>query len=339
MRIGIVGLGFMGKMHLANWSRCEGAQVTAICEQNPEALKDINKPVGNIAGRPAAIDVGQLHLYQNLTEMLRSERLEAVSITLPTHLHADTSIQAMEAGVHVLCEKPMALTITDCERMVEAARRTNRHLMIGHCIRFWPEYVKTKELIDSGQYGSLLSASFQRLGAAPTWGQNNWLMDARCSGGMVLDLHIHDTDFVQYLFGTPKAVNSCATLQDSTIRHLQTQYDYGDGRAICAEGSWLAAPSFGFQMSFTIMLQRATLVYDGTRQPAFRVCPTDGQAYSPPVGEDDAYAREIAYFASLIQGKNTPQVLTPEQSKESVRIIVAERRSALEGRKIRMEDI
>jgi predicted dehydrogenase len=121
--------------------------------------------------------------------------------------------------------------------------------------------------------------------------------------------------------------------------HLHTQYDYGDGRAIIAEGSWAAAPSFGFQMSFNIMLEKATLVYDCTRQPAFRVCPAEGEAFSPQVADGDGYAREIAYFVALIQGKNPDVVLTPNQSKESVRIVQAERRSALEGKKIQIENM
>ena len=333
MRIGIAGFGFMGRMHLGNWSKC-GGHVTAICEQNPDATKDIDKPVGNIEGLPKTVDFSQLRMYGDFGEMLRAERLDAVSITLPTHLHAACSIQALEAGVHVLCEKPMALTVEQCDRMIAAARSSGRHLMIGHCIRFWPDYVKAKELIDSGRYGRVVSATFQRLGAAPTWSRDNWQMDDRRSGGMVFDLHIHDTDFVQYLFGMPRAVCSHATVQGQNILHIQTHYDYGDRRAITAEGSWAASPSFGFEMSFNIMLEKATLVYDCTRQPAFRVCPADGEAFTPQIAPGDGYTHEIAYFAALIQGQNVTEVQTPSQSKDSVRIIDAEQRSAREGRKI-----
>jgi len=337
MRIAVVGFGFMGRMHFANWSRCEGIEIAAICEQNPDILNHLDKPVGNIDGLPDAIDLSQIKRYTDLSEMLASERLDAVSITLPTHLHAASSIQALDAGVHVLCEKPMALTLDECDRMIAAAGRSGKHLMIGHCIRFWPEYVKARELIDSGQYGDVLAASFRRLTAAPTWSSDNWLADDRRSGGMPLDLHIHDTDFIHYLFGLPAAVCSHAALKDGGIAHIQTHYDYGDNRAIGAEASWLATPSFGFQMGFEIMLEQATLVYDCTRQPAFRLCPADGQPFTPPTADGDGYAQEIAYFTALIQGKTTAQVLTPAQSRDSVRLIEAERRSAAEGRRIEIQ--
>ncbi len=334
MRIGIVGFGFMGRMHFANWSRCEGVSVASICDRNPDVLKDPDKPIGNIDGSASSVDLSQLHIYSDPAEMLQSERLDAVSVTLPTHLHAAVSIRAFEAGVHVLCEKPMALTTAECDAMIAASRSSGKHLMIGHCIRFWPEYVMAKEIIDSGRYGRVLAATFQRLSAAPTWSGGNWLMDDRRSGGMVLDLRIHDSDYVQYVFGMPDAVCSHATVQGQNIVHIQTHYDFGGRQAICAEGSWAASPSFGFEMSFNIMLERAALVYDCTRQPAFRICPAEGKAFTPPVAAGDGYAREISYFTALIQGKNKTEVLTPAQSKDSVRLIEAERRSALEGRKI-----
>lgn len=336
MQIGIVGLGFMGRMHLANWNRCQGAQVVAICEKNAAVLNDLDKPVGNIEGAQQAIDLSTVHLYSDLDQMLQSERLDAVSIALPTYLHADSSIKALDAGVHVLCEKPMAPTLEQCDAMIAAAQRNGRQLMIGHCIRFWPEYVKAKELIDSGQYGQVLSASFQRLTAAPTWSSDNWLMDGRLSGGMPLDLHIHDTDFIHYLFGIPAAVCSAATVRDEAVVHIHTHYDYGDKRAITAEASWLPTPSFGFEMSFNIMLERATLVFDCTREPMFRLCPAEGAPFSPPVDDGDGYAHEIAYFADLIQGKAAREVLTPLQSRESVRIVAAEQCSALEGRNVQI---
>ena len=334
MRIGIVGLGFMGRVHLANWSRCQGVQVAAICEKNATVLKDMNKPVGNIGGSATAVDLTRLHTYSDPVEMLRREQLDAVSIALPTHLHAATSIQALQAGVPVLCEKPMALTIEQCRSMIAAARQSGKYLMIGHCIRFWPEYATAKKIIDDGQYGKVVSAAFRRISTAPTWCQDNWLVDRQRSGGMVLDLHIHDTDFVHYLFGMPKAVCSHAAVRHNSIMHIHTQYDFGDSRAITAEGSWLAAPSFGFEMSFNIMLEQATLVYDCTRNPTFRLYPDEGESFTPEIAPGDGYGHEIAHFAAKIQGKQPPEVLTPEQSMDSVQIIQAEQQSAVEGRRV-----
>ena len=337
LRIGVVGFGFMGRMHFGNWSKLSDATVVAVCDGNPDILKDADTAVGNIEGLPENIDFSQIHFYTDYEQMLQSEQLDAVSITLPTHLHKAFSIMALEAGVHVLCEKPMALTLDECDEMIAAADAADRELMVGHCIRFWPEYAKTKEIIDSGQYGRVLAATFRRLGAAPTWSSNNWMMDDTRSGGMALDLHIHDTDFIHYVFGLPKVVCSHGMATGNNIRYIHTQYDYGNESTIIAEGSWLMSPSFGFEMSFNIALEKVTIVYDCTREPAFKVCPTDGDVFTPEVEAGDGYLLEIVHFAEKIQGKKTAEVINATQSKESIRIVEAEQKSVLENRKIELE--
>jgi predicted dehydrogenase len=269
--------------------------------------------------------------------MLQSERLDAVSITLPTHLHKDFSIKALQAGMRVLCEKPMALTLSDCDEMIAVSKVAERTLMIGHCIRFWPEYAKTKEIIDSGQYGRVLSATFRRFSQPPVWSSDNWMMDDARSGGMVLDLHIHDTDYIHYVFGIPKAVRSSGLTDTTGIRHIQTRYDYGDDSVITAEGSWLMSKSFGFEMSFTIALEKATIVYDCTRDPAFKICPAEGDAFTPKIEAGDGYLLEIEHFAEKIQGRQLAEVISPDQSRKSIQIIQAEQQSVLENRTVELE--
>lgn len=334
MRIGIIGCGFMGRMHLANWNRCPGAEVTAVCEQNLQVLKTINDPIGNIDGAAQVIDVSRIRLYTELGQMLKTERLDAVSITLPTYLHADASIQCLNAGVHVLCEKPMALDSHQSEGMIAAARASKKHLIIAHCIRFWPEYAAARQIIESGQYGRVVSAMFNRISTAPQWSSGGWLADPDHSGGMMLDLHIHDTDFILYLFGMPRTVCSCAGRSNRRITHIHTHYDYGDERVIVAEGSWAAARTFPFQMSFTIMLERATVVYNCNANPTLSVYVGEGRPFSPAVDAGDGYMHEIAWFAALLGGKNVRPVTSAEQSCDSVRLIEAERVSASEQRRI-----
>ncbi len=336
LRIGIVGFGFMGKMHFGNWSKLPGVTVAAICDGNPDVLKDADQAVGNIEGLPECIDFSQIHFYNDFEEMLKAEQLDAVSITLPSYLHKDFSIMALKAGVHVLCEKPMALVLADCDEMIAAAKAADRELMVAHCIRFWPEYVKTKEIIDSGQYGEVLSAVFRRLSTAPIWSSDNWMMDQGCSGGMVLDLHIHDTDYIHYVFGVPKSVCSHAAVAEGRASHIQTQYDYENGTMISAEGSWMMSPSFGFEMSFNVVLEKATIVYNPAQKPAFRVCPAEGKDLIPDIQAGDGYFQEISHFADKIQGKEVAEVITQAQSKKSIQIAQAELTSALEGRKIEL---
>jgi predicted dehydrogenase len=335
LRIGIAGFGFMGRMHFGRWKMRKDAQVVAICDANPNIREDTKRAVGNIQGAEGEIDFTGLAVYQDFDEMLAQAKPDAISLTLPTYLHAEYSEKALSRGVHVLCEKPMALNVADCDRMIEAARRSGQVLQIGHCVRFWPEYAKAKEIVDSGKYGRVVAATFQRLGAPPGWSVDNWFVDEKRSGGVALDLHIHDTDYVQYLFGMPRGVCSHgAKGAAGQLIHIVTEYEYGEDKLVVAEGGWGMTTAFGFEMSFNLVLEKATIVYDLTRTPMLRVCPAEGKESTPPVVDGDGYLHEIEHFAKVVRGEPVPEVLTLEQSRNSVRIVEAEKKSIVRRERI-----
>jgi predicted dehydrogenase len=321
LKVGIVGFGFMGQTHYKCWKKVEGVKVVAICDVNPNIEEDTKRAVGNIGDGQEEVDFRSLNVYADFDKMLSEEKLDAVSITLPTYLHPDTSIKALAAGVNVMCEKPMALTSKDCEGMITEAKRSGKILQIGHCVRFWPEYAKAKEIIDSGEYGKVIAGTFQRLGSAPTWSIDNWFLDEQRSGGVALDLH--------------KAVCSVGAKDPGGgLLHISTQYLYDNDTAITAEGGWAMMPAFGFEMSFNIVLEKATLVYDLTRDPAFRVCPAEGEAFTPEVEKSDGWFLQIAHFVKAISGEKVEEITTLEQSMNSVKIVEAEKESASKGQKI-----
>ena len=335
LRIGIAGFGFMGRMHYKCYKAIKDVEVVAVCDMNPNIVRDAQKAVGNVGETEDGMGLGRLQLYSDFERMLKQVKLDAVSITLPTYLHADFSIKALQAGLNVLCEKPMALNVSDCQRMIAEANRSGKVLQIGHCVRFWPEYAKAKEIVDSGKYGKVIAATFQRLAAVPAWGSENWLMDEKRSGGVALDLHIHDTDFVQYLFAMPRAVSSFGAKSTSgQLFHIVTQYHYEDDKVVIAEGSWAMMPSFGFEMSFNIALKKATIVYDLTREPTFKVCSAEGRPFTPQVEKGDGWLLEITHFAKAISGQKVKPVTTLEQSLNSVKIVEAEKESIRKGQKI-----
>ena len=168
LRVGIVGLGFMGRMHLRCWKARNDASVVAVCDADPQLRENAGKAVGNIAGAEG-VDFTGIEWFSDFDAMADKMDLDAISLTLPTYLHLEFTQRALSRGLHVLCEKPMALTVADCERMMQAAQRSGKVLQIGHCVRFWPEYAKAKEIVDSGRYGKVVAATFQRLGSPPGW--------------------------------------------------------------------------------------------------------------------------------------------------------------------------
>lgn len=335
LKIGIIGFGMMGRMHFRCWKNTKGAKLVALCDPDQKKFAKTSGAIGNVAGADAPSDLTGIECFSDLGKMLKAIRLDGVSICTPTYLHPKHTIQCLRAGVNVLCEKPMALTAAACRPMIAAARRARKVLQIGQCIRFWPEYVWTRETIMSGRYGKVLAATFQRLSGTPSWSWQNWILDPARGGAAALDLHIHDADFVHYLFGRPRAVFSRAAKGPySDYDHIVTQYLYRDRKPVTAEGGWIMAPKFGFQMSFQVVLEKATVVYDSSRTPAFKLCTRDGKMQTPIVLPGDGYSREIAYFVDSMSGKKHPVITTPEQSCESVRIVEAEKKSARAGRAV-----
>ena len=166
---------------------------------------------GNFGPPGEQVDLTGIAAYANLDDLLRDPQVDLVDISLPTSLHADMAIRALEAGKHVLCEKPMALRLADCERMVAAAKKANRLLMIGHVLPFFPEYDWALKMIRSGEYGRVRGGAFRRVIADPTWIKNFWSPDH--IGGPMLDLHVHDAHFIRLLFGMPQEVTTSAACE------------------------------------------------------------------------------------------------------------------------------
>jgi len=338
IRVGIVGFGFMGRMHYGNWKKMKGARVVALCDKNQEQFTAPTAG-GNISGADTATDYGDAAIYDDFDAMLAEAMPDVISLTLPTPLHVPLTIKALQAGVSVLCEKPMALTAAECDKMLKAAHRApnGAKLMVAHCLRFWPCYVYLKKLVDSKKYGNVVAASFRRFSAPPGWQKGtNWFADESKSGGVALDLHIHDTDMVNFLFGMPKAVTSTAAFdKNGAMQYISTLYDVG-GAAVTAEGSWCMAATMGFEASYVVTFEKAVVILDAKREKPLCVYPAKGDAFVPALAEGEGYEYEIKWFLDVLKGKKVPSVITAEQSRDSVRIVDAEKRSARSGKTVRL---
>ncbi|MDD2599665.1 MAG: Gfo/Idh/MocA family oxidoreductase [Kiritimatiellae bacterium] len=335
-RVAIVGFGFMGRMHFGHWKKQRGFEVVALCDKNTAQFTE-GIEGGNLAGADNSTDYGKAVIYDDFDKMLAEAKPDVIALTLPTPLHVPLTVQALKAGVSVLCEKPMALNAKLCNEMVAAAAEApdGAQLMVGHCLRFWPCYTYLKKLIDTQKYGSVVAASFKRYSAMPGWGKGaNWFMDESKSGGVALDLHIHDADMVNFLFGMPKSVTSSANYNsDGLMTFITTLYDVGDA-VVSAEGCWAMTQSFGFEASYMVTFENAVAVMNTNAADALVVYPAKGKKFVPKLKAGDGYAHEIKWFADKLKGLEVEPVITPEQSRDSVRIIDAEKRSAKSGRKV-----
>jgi len=334
VRVGLAGLGFMGGMHFNGFAQVDGAEVVAVCDVESRRLQaDWGGADGNI-DRGAALDLTGVATFTSLTDLLAGAEVDMVDLCVPTFEHASLSIEALRAGKDVFCEKPMALDSAAAREVCQTVEQTGRLFMTGHTLRFWPEYELIKEMVESGRYGALLWAKFYRSGGAPVWSWDGWMTDAPRSGGAALDLHIHDTDTVQWIFGKPPAVTSRGWVgPDGGVEYICTQYAYEGGPTIFAEGGWLPG-AYPFSMGATLVFEKAGVDYHSGKQPTLTVYPRQGEPESPDVPEAAGYVNEMQYFIDCIRSETAPSRITPEASADAVAIIEAEIESVKTGQPV-----
>ena len=234
VNVAVVGLGFMGVTHLRSYLNNPQARVVAVCAATRLPQNGVLCGVAGNIKNSGDIRLGaRVKVYRQFDELLADRDVELVDICTPTALHPAQVIAALQAGRHVLCEKPLAESAADARKVLKVAATSKKFLMPAMCMRFWPGWSFLKKIVTEKTYGEVRSASFHRLSAMPAWGSAGVH-----SGGALFDLHIHDTDFVNYLFGRPQGVSSTGVIgEGGMINHVLTQYHYPGGPAVSAEGS------------------------------------------------------------------------------------------------------
>ncbi|MHA0857736.1 Gfo/Idh/MocA family protein [Paenibacillus sp. CMAA1364] len=329
LKVGLIGFGFMGHMHFDNYVRLasegEQVQLVAICDIRIDELKK-SAIVGNIATDKSEYDLTPYNLYDNVDAMLANEELDVVDICLPTYLHADLTIKMLEKGLHVFCEKPVAFDSKDGWKMVETAKRNGKTLMIGQCLRFWPAYEYLKECVVDGRYGKVKSGHFFRGSGFPQ-GWEDWYLDGSKSGGNIMDMHLHDTDMINWLFGMPDQVSALGRKDDSGSRYdaVSTNYIYPDGKVLNAMSDWTLQGDFGFAMTYRVNFEGGNLVFENDE---LKVNPSDAPGFVAELIEDRGYYREVKHFIQSINSGEQITICTPESCVNTLEIIEAELRSA-----------
>lgn len=325
LRVGLVGLGMMGAVHWSAWQDVAAAEVVAVADIDPEKLK--NKPPVAGAGpvqAANAIPYDSLNCYQNTADMLANQQLDLVDVCVPTHCHAEVSVLALEAGVHVIVEKPVAYRPEDAQAMLAAEQRSPGSLFVAQVVRCFPEYQYLVQRYRDNTWGRLLSLHMRRLVALPQWSSDCWYHNPNWSGGAGFDLHIHDTDFVVHMLGKPQRVFAQGiAAPEHTARFLATTYDYGEqAPVVTAEGGWVLDPGFGFQQAYDACFEGATLQFDSLTG---RFCQSvGGQVSTPEYTPDNGYRIELELVAQALLQANPNCQLTAASAVEALRVCHAE---------------
>lgn len=341
IKVGLVGYGFMGHMHAQCYEATGRAQIVAVADVEPERRREAKEKL-------------RCATFTSLSEMMNAVDMDMVDICTSTDLHEDMVVAAAKARKHILCEKPMSLTVESCNRMIRAVLKAGVEMMVAHVIRFWPEYQVIKDIVDSGRFGRVEWLSACRLSPPPTWAWQGWLLDPARSGGAVLDLHIHDLDYVAWLIGLPEKVQACGIPgpQGGIDSVLTLAWGYPSGAKSLVEGSLNLAPGFPFQMSLLVACEKATIRFDSALAPTLIIYPKEGEAFVPElptpevgvstetagnIGALGGYYNEIKYFLDCLETGRPPAIVTLEEAREAVRFCLAVRESAETGKTIRLK--
>ncbi len=340
VRVGIAGLGFMSVAHIKGYRQLDDVEIVAVCSPSGRRLDgDLSDVVGNVGDQnPVQLDMNRVTGYRDWDAFLKHPDLDVVDICTPTRTHHSLAIAALQAGHHVICEKPLARTVTEAEEIAAVAKGAKGFFMPAMCLRFWPEWAWLKQVIDDQRYGRLLGLNLRRIAEAPGWGQTSYF-DGENSGGALFDLHVHDTDYICHCFGRPLGVFSTGFSKVSgAIDHVMTQYQVASGACVSAEGSWAMAPGFGFNMSYTAVFESATVVYDLAQGDRALMLYREGA--EPEVVQCDGldgYAGELGYLADCVRKGRAPARVTVEDALMVTEVCAAEEESVRIGQRVALD--
>ncbi len=333
IKIGLIGVGFMGGTHAACYEALAQSinfKVTAVADLDSNKAEKIAEKFG-------------ARVYSTGKELIESGEVNTVDICLPTFLHTEHAIDAMEKGYNVFIEKPICLHEYEAQKLLDAQKKTGAKVAVGHCIRFWPEYVHLKKLIDNSCYGKLISGVFKRISPLPLWGWENWLLDSARSGSAAVDLHIHDVDYVRYILGNPDSIQSCTTTVNGNNDHIFSLYKYGDA-VVSIEGGWGYPAAMPFEMEYRVRFEKAVVVFNSGKTPSLMVYNEDGTAEEPVLEKDfnsesqglggnitslGGYFNELKYFIECLENKDEIKIAPLKEGVESFRLVMKEINSAM----------
>lgn len=334
VKVGIVGFGFMGTQHFNSYGKIPAAEVVAIADIDRDILQGKLRGGGNLGDAGSArFDVTKYRMYPDAAGLFNDPGVDIVDLCVPTDQHAKLAVAAMASGKNVIIEKPLAWKMSDADKILAAAKKAKGKTMCAMCIRFWPEWVWLKEQLAQKTFGKVYSVTLRRYSSTPRW--SPWYLNHNLSGDAIFDLHIHDTDFMMFLFGKPRAVMSVGTIGKVSkgINQVVTQYLYPKNKVqlAAAEGGWNADPTFGFTMRYTAVCEKATLDYDCGRQPTLQVHRAEGKTESPKIIPSDGWTEELRYFVTCVAENKPVTVSTIAQAYQSVKLVHAELKSVKKG--------
>jgi predicted dehydrogenase len=333
MNVAVVGTGTMGREHLEAWSRIDDAYITGVIGRDKERTQ-------------ALADQYHTAAYTDLNTLLAEAEAEAevemVDICLPTDLHLEYVRLAAQAGKAVICEKPLGRDIDEAQAIIDVCREHGVPLYVGHVVRFFPEYENARRQVQEGQIGQPGVVRLSRGGPFPQ-GRGDWYADEQKSGGVILDMAIHDLDWLRWTFGEvkrvmAKRVNRKDEQGKTVLEYALLTLRMADGTIAHVEASWAQT---AFKAAFEIAGDQGMLVYDSDDSQPLHVqlrqseTAAGGVAVPESVGINP-YQRQLEHFKDCLLHRAEPLV-SADDAWQAVRIARAALESIEKGQPITLQ--
>jgi predicted dehydrogenase len=336
----------MGWIHYLALRKVSGLQLTAVSTRDAKRRAgDWRGIQGNFGPPGEQVDLSNVAQYADWRDLITDPQVDVVDICLPPYLHAEVAIAAAQAGKHVFCEKPLALSTDEAVHMVHAANSAQRQLYTGHVLPFLPEYVVAREIQQSGRYGKLLGGHFRRLISDPQW-LPDFYNPARV-GGPLLDLHVHDAHFIRVLFGMPTAVSSQGRMRGEVVEYCNTQFTFADtDLVVSATSGVVRQQGRPFLHGFEIHWERATLTFEfavigGGNAPLVNpltLFTSDDQVLRPELPAGDpmlaAFEAELEELAKCVTANRPSQLLGGDLARDAIVLCHKQTESVRSGQKV-----
>jgi predicted dehydrogenase len=318
MKVAVLGCGGMGGVHADIYAKLADVHLTSVCDLRIETAE-------NVAARTGAT------AYGSFDRMLEEAEFDVVSIALPTYLHKEFTIKAAKARKHIICEKPIALTAEDAKEMIAVCEENGVRLFVGHVVRFFPEYANMKEALDSGKLGRPGVAHASRIGGHP----GRWFADDARSGGVIVDLMIHDLDFLRSCLGEVGSVYAMNAKKEGLDYALVT-LRFENGAVANVESNWGYPGPFHTkaEIAGSKGIIRANSLKSSSLQLVKQGTPDNGNApvvISDSPGFRSPYELQLEHFLACIRDGSKP-VVTADDAFKALELALAAKKSALTGR-------
>ncbi|MGI5818054.1 MAG: Gfo/Idh/MocA family protein [Armatimonadota bacterium] len=316
LKVAICGAGGLGTRHAENFRAIPETEVTLVYDVVEDAAAEL---AGKVGARVASEEAEVF-----------GDDVDVLVVATPTPVHAYYTVKAAEAGKHVFCEKPMCRTVEQGEEMLEAVRDAGITFMVGHVVRFFPQYARANALIAAGEIGEVGVARTSRINTMPT-GRDRWFQDYALSGGVTLDMTIHDFDWLLWTFGPAERVYSVGAPQKMPLLDYGlTTIRFESGAIAHAEGSW--ADTGAFRTSFDVAGSDGLLRHDSTQMSTLTIqrrATEEGRAgvqvpSSPAVRSP--YMIEDEHFVQCIISGEEPAI-TGDEALDAVELALAAMKS------------